>query len=213
MALKYTSNIPTGPLKVSGGPIDIRTVVQSQSDLMGSDLMKYVGLVAYVIDDEELEKTIKKDIYSDILLGAKAQTRHEKLLEIIDNIENKQFHRLKPILSEMEPIDIAEILNDVDEEKMLIIFRLLPKDLASDTFVELDTDTQMFIIKSFSDNELSKITTTQEIELYRSKLYNYKNRVIYIMNNSKLTMRFNLWQKMTVYQLHSNAQNVAKKII
>lgn len=54
MALKYTSNIPTGPLKVSGGPVDIRTVVQSTNDLMGSDLAKYIGLVAYVLDESEL---------------------------------------------------------------------------------------------------------------------------------------------------------------
>lgn len=59
MAIKYTSNIQTTPLKVSGGPVDIRTVVEYQADLMSSDLSKYVGLVVYVIEDSQLYVCIK----------------------------------------------------------------------------------------------------------------------------------------------------------
>ena len=110
-----------------------------------------------LLDHENIENLIDKDIFNKILIRAEVDSRKEKLLEIIDNIENKRFTSLRPILSEMKPIDIAEILNDVDEEKIAIIFRLLPKKDASDVFVELDTDAQQVIIKAFTDTELSHI--------------------------------------------------------
>lgn len=110
-----------------------------------------------LLDLEDIENKIDKDVFNKILIRAEADSRKEKILEIIDNIENKKFANLRPILSEMKPIDIAEILNEVDEEKIAIIFRLLPKKDASDVFVELDNDAQQIVIKAFTDSELSHI--------------------------------------------------------
>lgn len=110
-----------------------------------------------LLDLEDIENKINKDVFNKILIRAEADSRKEKILEIIDNIENKKFANLRPILSEMKPIDIAEILNEVDEEKIAIIFRLLPKKDASDVFVELDNDAQQIVIKAFTDSELSHI--------------------------------------------------------
>lgn len=110
-----------------------------------------------LLDDENIEKNLNKEIFNEVLMKAEADTRHEKLLEIIDSIENKQFAKLKPILAEMRPVDIAEIINDTDEEKVVVIFRLLPKYLACETFVEMDSDTQEIVIKAFTDKELSGI--------------------------------------------------------
>lgn len=110
-----------------------------------------------LLEVEEIEDKVNKNIFNEILIKSDADARHEKILEIIDNIENKKFSSLKPILSEMEPVDIAEILNDVGKEKVVVIFRLLPKDLASDVFVEMDNDAQQIIIKTFTESELSKI--------------------------------------------------------
>lgn len=107
--------------------------------------------------DNDVEDTVKGEVLNEILLKAEADTRHEKLLEIIDNIEHKNFASLKPLLTEMRPFDIAELINDVDEDKVLIIFRLLPKYLANETFVEMDSDTQEIVIKAFTDKELSGI--------------------------------------------------------
>ena len=110
-----------------------------------------------LLDIDGIENKIDKDVFGLILIYAKADARHEKMLEIIDNVENKKFSSLKPILAEMEPFDIAEILNDVDEEKLGVIFRLLPKDLASEVFVEMDSDAQAVLISTFTDKELSNI--------------------------------------------------------
>ena len=107
--------------------------------------------------ENDVEDTVKGEVLNEILLKAEADTRHEKLLEIIDSIEHKKFSSLKPLLTEMRPFDIAELINDIDEDKVLVIFRLLPKYLANETFVEMDSDTQEIVIKAFTDKELSAI--------------------------------------------------------
>ena len=107
--------------------------------------------------DNDVEKSVKPEVLNEIILKAETDTRHEKLLEIIDNLENKKFATLKPILTEMEPADIAEVMNDIDKNDVLLLFRLLPKDLASDVFVDIDTDRQKLLIESFTDKEVSRI--------------------------------------------------------
>lgn len=107
--------------------------------------------------NSHIENYVNSELFNKILLKAETETRHEKLLDIIDNLKNKNFTNLKPILAEMEPVDIAELVNEVDKKNVAIIFRLLPKDLASDTFVKLDSQTQETIITTFTDKELSSI--------------------------------------------------------
>ena len=76
---------------------------------------------------------------------------------IFDLAHEKKFVKLRSMLSEMNPADIAEILNEApSKEQLPIIFRLLPKELAAETFVELDSDMQQTLIEAFSDNELKE---------------------------------------------------------
>ncbi len=77
--------------------------------------------------------------------------------EIITMIENKEFVKLRSTLIEMNAPDIALMLEEVPQESVLRLFRLLPKELAADTFVEMDPDTQEHLIESFSDNELRAV--------------------------------------------------------
>ncbi len=77
--------------------------------------------------------------------------------EILTLIENKEFVRLRSTLSEMNAPDIAAMFDEIPEEYNLRLFRLLPKELAADTFVEMDADTQEHLIKRFSDKELHDV--------------------------------------------------------
>lgn len=72
-------------------------------------------------------------------------------------LEQKNVKELRPILAAMNPADIALFLTEVDETNLPIVFRLLPKDLAAETFVEMDSDLQELLIASFSDKELKLI--------------------------------------------------------
>ena len=77
--------------------------------------------------------------------------------QIVELLENKNYHKLKPLLDEINATDLAQILTDLPEESLPIVFRLLSKDLASETFVEMDSDSQELLIRSFSDKELKEI--------------------------------------------------------
>lgn len=72
-------------------------------------------------------------------------------------LEEKKFSTLRDILITMMPYDIAAVFEELQDEKMPILFRLLPKELAAETFVEMDENTQQFLIHGFSDSELKKV--------------------------------------------------------
>ena len=72
-------------------------------------------------------------------------------------LEEKKFSTLRDILTTMMPYDIAAVFEELQDEKMPILFRLLPKELAAETFVEMDDETQEFLIHGFSDSELKEV--------------------------------------------------------
>ena len=78
--------------------------------------------------------------------------------EIVEQIqkhyENRELSAIKEILGDINPADIAAILEELPENQRLLFFRLLPKEEAADTFVELDGDTQEALIHGISDTEL-----------------------------------------------------------
>ena len=63
---------------------------------------------------------------------------------INDLIEKENYKELKEEITILNEADIAEVIQDIEEEKKRIkVFRLLPKDLAADTFANLDIDLQL----------------------------------------------------------------------
>ncbi|MBQ2943590.1 MAG: magnesium transporter [Ruminococcus sp.] len=72
-------------------------------------------------------------------------------------LDEKKYKTLKDILSTMNAYDIAVLLEDMHDSKIQLLFRMLPKELAADVFVEMDDDTQEFLIKGFSDSELKDV--------------------------------------------------------
>lgn len=76
---------------------------------------------------------------------------------ILELIEKRQFGKLKQILSDMQPIDIANIFEEVPEKDVMLIYRILPKGLASDVFVEMDSDMQKVLIEALTDDELREV--------------------------------------------------------
>ncbi|MDD6672473.1 MAG: magnesium transporter [Eubacteriales bacterium] len=81
----------------------------------------------------------------------------EKLEELRELYEKKEFSRLKSLLSELNPADIAAVLDELPDNQRLLMFRLLSKEEAAETFVELDSDNQEALIHAFSDTELREV--------------------------------------------------------
>lgn len=78
----------------------------------------------------------------------------EQALELL---EQKKYAALRSLLSDAEPADIAEFYEQVSRNQYAIVFRILPKELAAEVFVELDSDLQQILIESFSDTELKEV--------------------------------------------------------
>ena len=80
------------------------------------------------------------------------------LFETIQTLlENKRYSTLRDILNTMNPVDIAAVFEDLQSEKTALLFRLLPKETAAETFVEMDEETQQLLIHGFSDTELKEV--------------------------------------------------------
>ena len=79
-------------------------------------------------------------------------------LETIQTLfQEKKYATLRDILTTMNPVDIAAIFEQLRDESIPLLFRMLPKELAAETFVEMDDDTQHLLIQGFSDNELKDV--------------------------------------------------------
>ena len=72
-------------------------------------------------------------------------------------LEEKKYASLRDILTTINPADIALIFAEIQEEKLPLLFRLLPKELAAEAFVEMDEDMQEHLIRGFSDAELKAV--------------------------------------------------------
>ena len=76
---------------------------------------------------------------------------------LIKMLEDKKYVTLRDILVTMYATDIAQIFSELEENQIPLMYRLLPKELAAETFVEMDPDAQELLIKGFSDNELKEV--------------------------------------------------------
>ena len=76
---------------------------------------------------------------------------------ILKMLEDKKYATLKDILVTMNPSDVAGLFDGLEDKQIPLMFRLLPKELAAETFVEMEADAQELLIRGFSDNELKEV--------------------------------------------------------
>ena len=81
--------------------------------------------------------------------------RLEKKIEEL--LAEKKYSEIKDIFAQMNGADISALFEEVPENKIPLLFRLLPKVLAAETFVEMEADAQKMLIQGFSDNELKDV--------------------------------------------------------
>ena len=76
---------------------------------------------------------------------------------IMDLLEHRKFAELRDLLKEQNPIDVAQILGEVPEEKLLLLYRMLPKEDAAEVFSEMEHDEQETLIRAFNDREIRDV--------------------------------------------------------
>ncbi len=79
-------------------------------------------------------------------------------------ISERKYSTVRDILVTMNPSDIAYIFAELEDDRLPVFFRLLPKELASETFVEMEPDAQELLIRGFSDTELREILSEMYVD-------------------------------------------------
>ncbi len=79
------------------------------------------------------------------------------LESVLQLLKNKDYKTLKSLLSQGNPADIAKLLDELPRDEAVISFRLLPKELAADTFAHLEGHNRKALISAFSDKELEEM--------------------------------------------------------
>jgi magnesium transporter len=74
--------------------------------------------------------------------------------DICHLLEHRKFNTLRDLIVEMNEVDIAEIIDEATPEQAVIIFRLLPKQLAAEAFAYMDSDTRTRLVEVLADREL-----------------------------------------------------------
>ena len=78
----------------------------------------------------------------------------EKILELL---EERKYPEIATLVKDMNPADVAALLEELPQQNMPIVFRLCPKELAADAFAYMDGDSQEVLVQGFSDKELDEV--------------------------------------------------------
>ena len=107
-----------------------------------------------VLDEMSVDETVEiiEDMPQEIV------RRIAETEEILQLLTERNFTVLKPLISTMNATDLAEVFNEIRNEGDLhVLFRILPKDLAAETFVEMDSDVKETLIHKLNDKELRAV--------------------------------------------------------
>ena len=127
--------------------------------LLDAPLQKTI--VAGLHDDElqEVMEDISVDDTVDIIeeMPEDVARRIAEEDEILALLKERKFSVLKPLLSSMNEIDLAAVFESAEVEDLPVLFRILPKDLAAEMFVEIDSDTQKKLLGKLNDREIKEV--------------------------------------------------------
>lgn len=81
----------------------------------------------------------------------------EQLQQLKSLLDDKKFNQAGAIVKDLNPADAAVLLEELPEQRMPLLFRLLPKELAADTFAYMSPESQEVLVQGFSDRELDEV--------------------------------------------------------
>lgn len=76
---------------------------------------------------------------------------------ILNLIEQGKYAEVRNKIADMNVVDIAQLFEEMDKQKLLVIFRILPKDIAAGVFSYISYELQRYIIESITDSEIRNI--------------------------------------------------------
>ncbi|MBE7085599.1 MAG: magnesium transporter [Clostridiales bacterium] len=115
------------------------------------------------LHDDELEKVMDElsvDETVELIEDLPQEIVHRlaESEEIVKLLQERNFSVLKPLLASMNATDLAEVFESIENDaELLLMFRIMPKDLAAETFVEMDSDVKERLIAKLNDRELKAV--------------------------------------------------------
>lgn len=76
---------------------------------------------------------------------------------LLNLIAESRYAEARNVVSDMNIVDLAQLLEELDKRKLLMIFRLLPKDIAAGVFSHVSSELQRYIVESITDKEIKNI--------------------------------------------------------
>lgn len=76
---------------------------------------------------------------------------------VLEMLEGRRFKELKDELENMHPVDVAEMLEEFEDRQMILVFRLLDKDEAAETFTEMNSDMREVLLNALTDSEIKEV--------------------------------------------------------
>ena len=114
--------------------------------------------------EEEIRETTEETEHEVRDFGVEDRARTKKMKsELLAFLMKKKYKELRDATSEMHPADLAAILEDLDENNRLVVFRLLRKDAATEAFTFMEDEARAELVEGFSDAEI--VNTIEEISL------------------------------------------------
>lgn len=83
---------------------------------------------------------------------------------VMELLEQRKFAELRDMLGEANPIDVAQLLGEVPEDKLLLLYRMLPKEDAAEIFSEMEHEEQETLIRAFNDREIREVIEEMYID-------------------------------------------------
>ena len=81
----------------------------------------------------------------------------ENLSQLEALLEERKYTQAAAVVKDLNPADAAALLEELPEQKVPVLFRLCPKELAADAFAYMSPEAQELLVRSFSDRELDEV--------------------------------------------------------
>ena len=121
---------------------------------------------------EDLSEEATEDLKQDVRDAEEEEARDEEVKanpemltksRLLKMLVKKQYVKLREVTEEEQPADLAELLEELDENNRLVVFRLLKKEVATEAFAYMSDEARDDLVNAFSDVEL--VSAIEEMSL------------------------------------------------
>ncbi len=86
------------------------------------------------------------------------ETLEQQIMDaVLELLAQKDYKHLRDLSEELQPADLAELLEDMEQKQRLLVFRLLQKEVAAEAFAYMEPDARGELVEALSDAKLTEV--------------------------------------------------------